>query len=147
MKIKVTRKRTLERRQLAVIYQLKRYKEHKRLGICVQCSRKPQPGLLLCRVCRERIRKQHMERQPLFCGECKKLIQPVDRNRNRLHRLCAEKRRARWYPPIHMSAVLAYQERHRRLGLCHNCPRKAFKGRLCRKHYRMERERKHRAAG
>jgi len=125
-----------------------RYKaRHIKLGLCVQCSRKPKPGSLLCRVCLERVRKWRMARNPLFCGECKKLIKPEDRNRNRLHRLCAEKRRARWYPPIHRSAVLAYQERHRKLGLCKNCPRKVFEGGLCRKHYRMKRERKHRAAG
>ena len=81
-----------------------------------------------------------MERQPLFCGECKKLIQLEDRNHRRFHKLCAEKRRATWYPPIHRSAALAYQERHRKLGLCYRCPRKAFKSGLCRKHYRMKRE-------
>ncbi len=115
-----------------------RYKaRHIKLGLCVQCSRKPQPGLLLCRVCLERVRKWRMARNPLFCGECKKLIKPEDRNRNRLHRLCAEKRRARREPPIHRRAVLSYQERHHKLGLCHNCPRKAFKGGLCRRHYGM----------
>ena len=131
-----------------VLSAYQRYKaRHIKLGLCVQCSRKPQPGLLLCRVCRERVRKWRMARNPLFCGECKKLIKPEDRNRNRLHRLCAEKRRARWYPPLHRSATLAYQRRHQKMGLCFSCPRKAFKGGLCRKHYRMERERKHRVTG
>ena len=119
----------------------KRYRARRiKAGLCVQCSRKPETGLLRCRVCRERVRKWRMARNPLFCGECKKLIKPEDRNRNRLHRLCAEKRRARWYPPIHRSAALAYRKRHRELGLCRQCPRKVFKSGLCRKHYRMERE-------
>ncbi len=127
----------------------KRYRErHRRLGLCVSCSRKAKTGMLQCRVCLARTREQWMARHPKFCPECKKLIQPEDRNRNRLHRLCAEKRRARWYPPIHRSAALAYQERHRKLGLCHNCPRKRFKGGLCRKHYKMAQERYYeRAAG
>ncbi len=119
-----------------VLSAYQRYKaRHIKLGLCVQCSRKPKPGLFSCRVCLVREHKLRMARNPLFCGECKKLIQPVDRNRRRFHKLCAEKRQSRRYPQIHRSAVLAYQERHRRLGLCYNCPRKAFKGGLCRKHY------------
>ncbi len=120
----------------------KRYQErHKRLGICVRCNRKATTGFVTCRVCLEKERELRMARQPLFCGACKKLIQPEDRNRNRLHRQCAEKRRARREPPVHRRAVLAYQERHRKLGLRHNCPRKRFKGGLCRKHYGMVLER------
>jgi len=120
----------------------KRYRaRHIKAGLCVQCSRRAAKGLLRCRVCLERTRLWKMTRHPLFCGECKKLIKPEDRNRNRLHRQCAEKRRARREPPTHRKAVLAYQERHRKLGLCYSCPRKAFKGGLCRKHHRMERER------
>jgi hypothetical protein len=119
----------------------RRRERHIRAGLCVQCSRKPKPGLLRCRVCLERARKRYIEQHPLFCGECKKLIKPEDRNRNRLHKLCAQRRRARMYPQRHRLAVLAYQRRHRKLGLCSSCPRKVFKNRLCRKHYRMERER------
>ncbi len=119
-----------------------RYKvRHIKAGLCVKCSRKSKPGLLRCRVCLERERKLRMERQPLFCGECKRLIKPEDRNRRSFHKQCAEKRRARREPPVHRRAVLAYQERHRKLGLCHNCPRKRFKFGLCRKHYRMAQER------
>ncbi len=89
-----------------------------------------------------------MERRPLFCGECKKLIQPEDRNGRIFHKLCAEKRQSRRYPQIHRSAALAYQERHRKMGLCTSCPRRVFKGSLCRKHYRMAQERYYeRAAG
>ncbi len=127
----------------------KRYKErHRRLGLCVQCSRRAAKGLLRCRVCQEKARKRRMERQPLFCGECKKLIKPEDRNGKKFHKLCAEKRQSRWYPQIHRLAALAYQERHRMKGLCTSCPRKVFKSGLCRKHYRMAQERYYeRAAG
>ncbi len=89
-----------------------------------------------------------MKRYPLYCGECKKLVKPEERNRKRFHTLCAEMRRARREPPMHRRAVLAYQERHRMMGLCTNCPRKGFKSGLCRKHYRMAQERYYeRAAG
>ncbi len=127
----------------------KGYQErHRRLGLCVQCSRKAAIGFVSYRVCRERARKRRMERHPLFCGECKKLIQPEDRNRRRFHKLCAEKRRARREPPTHRKAAVAYQKRHRQLGLCTKCPRKVFKSGLCRKHYRMAQERYYeRAAG
>ncbi len=148
MKIKGARNRTLKRRQLAAIYQRKRYKEHKRLGICAKCSRKAKTGMLHCQVCLARKREQRMERQPLFCGECKKLIKPEERRGGKsFHKLCAQRRRARIYPQRHRLAVLAYQRRHRKMGLCYRCPRKAFKGGSCRKHYRMKREREHRAAG
>jgi len=82
-----------------------------------------------------------MARQPLFCPECKKLIRPEERNRKRFHKLCAQKRRARTYPLVHTSAVIAYKKRHKELGLCTSCRRKVFKGGLCKKHYRMAQER------
>ncbi len=127
----------------------KGYQErHRKLGLCLQCSRKPAPGFVSCRVCLEREREMRMERRPLFCGECKKLIKPEDRNGRKFHKLCAEKRQSRRYPQIHRSASLAYQERHRKLGLCIKCPIKAFKGGLCRKHYGKVLERYYeRAAG
>ncbi len=127
----------------------KRYRaRHIKLGLCVQCSRKPQPGLLLCRVCRERKQKLHMARHPLFCLECRKLIRPEERTGRSIHKKCVQKRIARMYRLTHRRAALAYQERHRKLGLCIKCPRKAFKGGLCRKHYRMAQERYYdRAAG
>jgi len=79
-----------------------------------------------------------MARHPVFCAECRKLVKPEERWRgNSFHKLCAQKRRARRAPLMHRSAVLAYQRRHRKLGLCRSCPKKAFKGELCRKHYRM----------
>ncbi len=127
----------------------KGYQErHRKLGLCLQCSRKPKTGLLYCQVCLARMRERKMLQRPLFCGECKKLIKSEDRNGRKFHKLCAEKRQARWYPQMHRSAAIAYQERHRKMGLCTSCPRKVFKGSLCRKHYKMAQERYYeRAAG
>ena len=121
----------------------RRYRErHIKAGLCVKCSRKPKPGLLSCRVCLERKQKLRMARHPMFCPECKKLIKPEERHGGkRFHKQCSQKRRTRTYPQEHRLAVLAYQERHRRLGLCYSCPRKAFKAGLCRKHYGMMLER------
>jgi len=119
-----------------------RYKtRHIRLGLCIRCGRKPKPGLLCCRVCLERERKRHFERHPLFCLECRKLIRPEERTGRSIHRKCSPKRIARMRRLTQRRAALAYQERHRKLGLCHNCPRKVFKGGLCRKHYGMALER------
>ncbi len=120
-----------------------RYKaRHINAGLCVQCSRKPERGLLRCRACLVKAREQWMTRHPLFCAECGKLIKPEERQiGKRFHKLCGQNRRAR-YPQHHRATALAYQKRHRELGLCLQCPRKVFKGGLCRKHYRMERERK-----
>ncbi len=141
MKIKGARNRTLKRRQLAAIYQRKRYKEHKRLGICASCSRKAKTGFIFCLVCQAKIKKWWMARHPLYCLECRKLIGPEERTGRIYHIRCAQKRIARIYPLVHRRAALAYQERHRKLGLCYRCTRKVFKGGLCRKHYRMKRER------
>jgi len=93
-----------------------------------------------------------MARHPLFCTECGKEIKREEKIRRRFHKLCAQKRRARTYPLVHplvhRAAVIAYQERHRMEGLCTSCPRKVFKGGLCRKHYGMAQERNYeRAAG
>ena len=127
----------------------RRFRErHIRLGHCVRCSRKPKPGFLWCRVCLERSRKRRMERHPLFCFECRKLIRPEERTGRSIHKKCVRKRIARMLPPIHRRAALAYQERHRKMGLCTSCPRKVFKGGLCRKHYGKVLERNfERAAG
>ncbi len=142
MKIKGARNRTLKRRQLDAIYQRKRYKEHKRLGICASCSRKAKTGFIYCLVCQARIREQWRASHPLFCPECRKLIRPEERHGGkRFHKLCAQRKKARTYPQLHRLAVLAYQRRHRKMGLCPSCPRKAFKCGLCRKHYGMVLER------
>ncbi len=107
----------------------KKYRErHKRLGLCPLCSRKPKSGSVHCEVCLRRTRERWKAHHPLFCGECEKLIKPEERrNGNRFHKRCAEKRRATKYPQQHRLASLAYQRRHRELGLCHSCPEKAFK--------------------
>jgi len=96
----------------------KGYQErHRKLGLCVSCSRKPKAGLLYCQVCLARMRERKMLQRPLFCGECKKLIKSEDRNGRKFHKLCAEKRQSRWYPQQHRAAAVAYQERHAKLGL------------------------------
>ena len=110
---------------------------HIKARLCVKCSRKPKPGLLHCRVCLERTRKRQMARYPLFCLECRKLIRPEERTGRSIHKKSVQKRIAEMRRLTHRRAVLAYQERHRRLGLCHNCPRKAFNGELCQRHYGM----------
>ncbi len=122
---------------------------HRRLGLCTWCNRKAKTGRVLCQVCQERISKRQMELHPLFCPECRKLIDPIERRGGRtFHKLCSEKRRARMYPLTHRRAAIAYQRRHRKMGLCTSCPRKVFKGGLCRKHYGKVLERYYeRAAG
>ncbi len=122
---------------------------HRRLGLCVNCSRKTKTGMLYCQVCLTRMRKWRMTRTPLFCPECRKLIKPKERHGGkRFHKRCSQKRRLRMYPQQHWTAAIAYQRRHRKMGLCPSCPRKVFKGGLCRKHYKMAQERYYeRAAG
>ena len=122
---------------------IKRYRErHRRLGLCVSCSRKAKTGMLQCRVCLARTREQSMVRHPKFCPECRKLIRPEERRRgNRFHKRCAEKRRATKYPQQHRATALAYQKRHRELGLCHSCSEKVFRWGFCRKHYKMGQDR------
>ncbi len=127
---------------------IRRYKaKHKLLGLCVMCSRKATDGFLRCRVCRARERELRMARHPLFCSECRKIIRPEERDGRRFHKSCAQRRRARNYPQQHRSAAVAYQRRHKEMGLCSNCPRKAVRGGLCARHYRMVKERIDRAAG
>ncbi len=129
----------------------RRYRaRHRKLGLCLQCSRKAKAELLYCQFCLARMRERRMARHPLFCLECRKLIRPEERTGKagiRFHKKCSQKR-ARRYPEEHRLAALAYRKRHRKMGLCFSCPRKAFKGGLCRKHYRMAQERYYeRAAG
>ncbi len=89
----------------------KRYQElHRRLGLCVSCSRKVKTGMVRCRVCLAKTREQWMTRHSLFCAECRKLLKPEERWRGkRFHKLGAEKRQSRRYPQIHRSAALAYR--------------------------------------
>ncbi len=127
----------------------KKYRErHKRLGLCPLCSRKAKAGMVHCGECLRRKRERWRLQHSVYCPECSKSLKPVERIGERFHKLCAQKRRARMYPPIHRVAVIAYEKRHKELGLCTSCPRKAFKGGLCRKHYGKVLERYYeRAAG
>jgi len=127
VKTKGARNRTLEQTQLEAIYQRKRYKEHKRLGLCVRCSRKAKIGFIYCLVCQARMKKWWMARHPLYCLECRKLIRPEERTGRSYHRRCAQKRIARMHPPTHRKAAIAYQQRHRKLGLCIKCPIKRLR--------------------
>jgi len=100
----------------------KRYQErHKRLGLCVGCSRKAQKGRDSCSVCLEKMRERWMARHPIICGECGKIVSLEERRERdgiRFHRACAEKR------------AKGYQERNRKLGLCLQCSRKPKAGLL-----------------
>ncbi len=128
----------------------KKYRErHNRLGLCIWCSRKAKTGMVLCQVCLARTSERRLTRHQKFCPECKKLIKPEERHiGKRLHELCAQKRSVRLYPQQHRSAVIAYQRKHREMGLCTGCPKKVFKGSLYRKHYGKVLERYYeRAAG
>jgi len=78
---------------------IKQYRErHRRLGLCVWCSRKASKGKTCCEVCLKKIRERRMARHPLYCGECGKLVKPEERYGRagiRFHRLCAKKRAKR----------------------------------------------------
>ena len=132
---------------------LNRYREQRRLrGLCVDCGQTINTGTWRCDAClrkrREWSRKQWTARNPLYCRDCKKLIKPEERIGGRIfHKACTKRRQARTYPQRHRAAVLAYQRRHRELGFCTKCPAEAFKGGLCRRHYKMAKERMDRAAG
>ena len=133
-------------RPLVAEYQRSYYQKRKRLGLCVKCGRKAKAGKSQCGVCLRKNREQQMVLHPLFCGECERPIKSEERSGRRLHKLCAQKRKARMSPRTHRLAALAYQRRHKEMGLCLTCPQKAYRAGLCRKHYRMEQERYHGAA-
>ncbi len=119
----------------------KKYRErHKQLGLCVSCNRKAEDGSVHCAVCLRRTRERWRLQHTVYCPECSKPLKPDERRGGRFHKLCAQKRRARMYPLKHRSAVIAYQERHRELGLCHSCSERVFEWGFCRKHYKMEQE-------
>ena len=135
-------------RPLAAEYQRSYYQKRKRLGVCIKCGRKLEAGRTKCGVCLRKNREQQKVLHPVVCGECKRPIKSKERSAGRrLHKLCAQKRQARTNPLQHRLAVLAYQMRHKEMGLCLICPQKAFKANLCRKHYRASQERDHSAAG
>ncbi len=133
----------MESKHILAEYQHNKYLEHKQLRLCVQsCGRMAKAGRLKCEVCLRKARARWKVLHPMFCVECERPIKSEERSAGiRLHKLCAEKQQARRYPHQHRSAALAYQRRHKKLGLCLSCPQKAFKANLCRKHYRTEQER------
>jgi len=132
----------VESKHILAEYQRSYYQERKRLGLCVKCGRKVEAGKSQCGVCLRKHRERKMILHPLFCDECECPIKSEERSAGRrLHKLCAQKRQARRSPSQHRSAALAYQRRHKELGLCISCPKKAFKANLCRKHYRTAQER------
>ncbi len=135
--------------KIAAKYARNHYHERKRLRLCVQsCGRKTQAGRSRCDGCLKKARAQKKVLHPLICGECKRPIKSEERSGRRLHKLCAQRRQARRYPHQHRSAALAYQRRHKKLGLCLSCPQRVFRAGYCRKHYRMAQERYHsRATG
>ena len=136
----------MEPKQIPAEYQRRYYQERKRLGICVKCGRKAEAGMAQCGVCLRKNRERKMVQHPLFCDECERPIKFAERSGRRLHKLCAQKRQARRYPLQHRLAAIAYQRRHKEIGLCLICPQNAFKAGVCRKHHRMAQERYHSAA-
>ncbi len=134
-------------RPLAAEYQCGYYHERKRLGLCVKCGRKVEAGMSQCGVCLRKNRERKMVLHPLICGECNRPIESKERSGRRLHKLCAQKRQARRSPSQHRSAALAYQRRHKEMGLCLICPQKAFRAGYCQKHYRTAQEKYYRARG
>ena len=138
----------MESKHILAEYQRSYYQERKRLLVCVKCGRKAQAGRTMCGVCLRKNRERKMVQRPLFCDECKRPIKSEERSPGRrFHKLCAQKRQALRSPSQHRSAVLAYQRRHKEMGLCRTCPQKAFRSVYCRKHYRMAQEKYYRARG
>ncbi len=128
----------MESKHIPADYHRSYYQERKRLGVCVRCGRKAEAGTLQCGVCLRKNRERWKALYPVFCDECERPIKIAERSAGRrLHKLCAQKRQARRYPHQHRSAALAYQRRHKEMGLCISCLKKAFKANLCRKHYRL----------
>jgi len=137
--------RAVSARPLAADYQRSYYLARKRLGLCVKCGRKVEAGMSQCGVCLRKNRERKMVQRPLFCDECERPIKFAERSGRSLHKLCAQKRQARRYPHQHRLAALAYQSRHKEMGLCVLCPQMAFKAGVCQKHYRMAQEKYYRA--
>ncbi len=107
----------MESKHLLAEFQRSYYQERKRLGLCVKCGRKVEAGRIKCGVCLGKDREQKKALHPLLCGECKLPIKFEERSGRRLHKLCAQKRQARKAPSQHRSAALAYQKRHKEMGL------------------------------
>jgi len=135
-------------RPLAAEYQRGYYRERKRLGVCVKCGRKTEAGMSQCGVCLRKNRKRKKVLHPLICGECGRPIKSEERSAGRrFHKLCAQRRQDRRSPSQHRSAAIAYQKRHKEMGLCLTCSQRVFRAGYCRKHYMMAQERYHKARG
>ncbi len=130
----------MNEKPLAAEYQRGYYRERKRLGLCVKCGCKAQAGRTKCGVCLEKERERRMVQRPLFCDECERPIKFAERSGRRLHKLCDQKRQPRRTPSQHRLAAVAYQRRHKEMGLCLICPQKVFKAGVCRKHYKEAQE-------
>ncbi len=137
----------MESKHILAEYHRSYYLERKRFGLCVRFGRKAQAGRTKCGVCLGKETDRWKALHPVVCGECKLPIKSEERSGRRLHKLCAQKRQARMPPRTHRLAAVAYQRRHKEMGLCTSCPKKAFKAVLCRKHYRLAGERYYRARG
>jgi len=138
----------VESKHILAEYARSYYLERKRLGVCVRCGRKAQAGRTKCGVCIRKEGDRWKALHPVICGECKRPIKSKERSAGRrLHKLCAQKRQARTNPLQHRSAALAYQRRHKEMGLCLSCPQKAFRAGYCRKHYRTIQAKYFRATG
>jgi len=132
----------VESKHIPADYHRSYYQERKRLGLCVKCGRKAQAGRTKCGVCLGKETDRWKALHPLFCGECKRPIKSEERSTGRRrHKLCAQKRQALRSPSQHRLAALAYQRRHKEMGLCLTCPQRVFRAGYCRKHYRMAQER------
>ena len=89
-------------RSVATEYERSKYLKRKSLGLCVMCGRKAVAGKTRCKSCSGKVREQRRARHPLYCGECGKLVTPVERQGRdgiRFHRACA-KERFKKYPLI-----------------------------------------------
>jgi len=136
----------VEPKHILAEYQRSYYQQRKRLRVCVRCGRNAEAGRTMCGVCMRKYRELKMVQHPLFCEECERPIKFAERTAGRrLHKLCAQRRQARMSPRTHRLAAIAYQRRHKELGLCLLCSHKVFKANLCRQHYRTAQERYHRA--
>ncbi len=132
----------MESKHILAEYHRSYYHERKRLGLCVQsCGRKAEAGKTRCSVCLRKASAQWKALHPVFCVECKLPIKSEERSGRRLHKLCAQKRQALRSPSQHRSAALAYQRRHKEMGLCLICPQRVFRAGYCGKHYRTAQER------
>ena len=125
-------------------YNARALEKKRRTGRCYVCPRLAAAGRRRC--------WYHLEQnwRPIYCTRCYNEVSHALRRKRhlRMHPHCAKEQlreRKRWdwprasrqpaYRKAHLRAVLAYQERHRRNGLCKSCPSKRVRrSRYCRRH-------------